>query len=172
MTQSRQLLLGIIVLVLLAGGWWWRSREVQAPAPEYHVHAIFIVYRDNVKLDFSGVQYMHIKPCTEDEVEETLTPAEEQQDRAHMHDNIGDVVHVHRRGADWQDLLTNISFDFNAPVTGYRNGQPVSAILQTEIRENDRVLILVGNNTDIETKLQALPSLEYLQDSIAKGESC
>ena len=100
---------------------------------EVHYHAGFLVYVDGVKQDFSDTKYMHVEACDEEghEVEE-----DEQLEKAHLHDGVGDVVHVHRNDATWKDLFTNIRYEFPSAqeVAGYVNGVRVENILKEPIK--------------------------------------
>lgn len=113
---------------------------------------------------------MHIKPCTE-EVEE-YDPAEEQYEKAHLHDYVGEVVHVHRLGATWGDLFTNLGVRFATPSVAYSDGIEVDDIMNTVITADSRVLILVGENTAVEEKLATLPNVDLIRQVENNSESC
>lgn len=111
-----------------------------------HIHAGFIVIADNKKLDFSDNKYMNIKPCAEDEGEEHNENEEDEQlEKAHLHDNVGDVVHVERSDGKWKDLFTNINYSIDyTKVTAYINGQKVSDFQNQPIHAYDSAVIFVG----------------------------
>jgi hypothetical protein len=139
---------------------------------EVHYHAGFQVYKDNILQDFSGLEYMHIAPCSEDEHEEPHSPEEEQLERAHLHDNIDDVVHVHRDGASWGDLFTNIKVEVN-PDKVYINGKLLEKdFLSYPIGVYDSAVIFVGKNTEIEDKLAGAVTKEHITEAENKSESC
>lgn len=89
-------------------------------------------------------------------------------DKAHLHDNIGDVVHAHLKGGVWEDLFKNIDYNIAAKgtVQGYINGKAVDNILQDNINPYDSVIMLVGNNNNIE---QYFPNA-VTKDAIVKAE--
>ncbi len=89
-------LLSLVLLVAIAN-FYFQDAGIQH---ETHLHAGFQVYVDGVKQDFSDYQYMEIQPCGITDYGEK-TPEEQQLEKAHLHDGVGDVVHVHRAGATW-----------------------------------------------------------------------
>lgn len=134
-----------------------------------HFHAGFKVYADGKLQDFSDLKYMNTTPCALNENQnEHESPEEIQMDKAHLHDNIGDVVHAHVKGGKWGDLFKNIKFDIAAKgnVQGYINGMPVDNILQYDIKPYDSVIMLVGNNKNID---QYVPNA-VTKDAIVKAE--
>src|SRR5215469_2242826 len=79
-----------------------------------HYHAGFVLFVNNKKIDFSKAQYMSISPCILHSSEsDDSSAASIQLDKAHLHDYVGDVVHVERTGAKWSDLFTNIHYPIN-----------------------------------------------------------
>lgn len=135
-----------------------------------HYHAGFQVYQDGQLLDFSSVDYMNLVPCGEH-----ATPGDnkyEQQEKAHLHDNVGDVVHVHRAGATWNDLFFNIEYPLPAGSEGYVNGTAVNNLLAQPIIENQSVVFFVGENRDKESKVQNRVTLERIQEISKQSENC
>ena len=138
------------------------------PVP-IHYHAIFNIYVDDKLQDYSAFKFMNTEPCNlhSDPVNEN-----DQLEKAHLHDLVGDVVHVHRDNALWQDLLTNLKIDLKQPVSGYVDGVKFDDILSQSIKKDSRVLILSGTNTDTDNKLSKLPLLEHLREVETHSESC
>jgi len=140
---------------------------------EYHIHAGFQVYENDQLVDFAKLQYMQISPCSEDhENEAELTPEEEQIEKAHLHDMVGDVVHVHREDATWGDLFTNIEYEIYPDVTAYIDGEQVENVLEKEIAPYESMVILIGERTDIEGKLDSIVSKEHIKEIELKSENC
>lgn len=162
--------IAIVFFVLLAILYWY-GKDLNA-AEEVHIHAAFHVYRDNALVDFSGDQYMHIEPCSDEENHEELTKEEEQEERAHLHDGVGDVVHVHRKNARWKDLFQNLEYDLDGSVVGYVNGERIFNILNKKIEADDRALFLLGDTTDIDKKIESVPTVERIRDVEAQAENC
>lgn len=156
------------VLVVLAGGlatWWQESRKPES----VHFHAAFQVYVDGQQVDFSADRYMQVEPCGE---EHQPTPEEQQLEKAHLHDRVGDVVHVHQPGSTWADLFRNLGYGLAGPVSAYRGDQAVADILHQAILPDERVLIVQGPLEDRESKIAALPTVERLREVEQASETC
>ena len=138
---------------------------------EIHYHAGFQVYKDNELVDFTDSKYMNFRPCSEGEDHHDLSPEEEQIEKAHLHDNIGDVVHVHLDGAIWQDLFTNIDYELGE-IEGYLNGERVENVLELPIEEYDSVVIFEGDNADIDGKIENRIEKEWIIEVGNMSESC
>lgn len=136
-----------------------------------HFHAGFQVYKDDVLQDYSGLEYMHVKPCGEDE-HSGLSAEEEQIEKAHLHDNNGNVVHVHREGVVWGDLFRNMKVEVN-PQEVYVNGRIFEGnFLDYPIKAFDSIVIFEGENTGVEEKLVNAVTKEYIVQAEKKSENC
>lgn len=162
--------LGIVVVFLMI-----KNQSADTPPShtheEIHIHAGFQVYVDDQLQDYSGFEHMKISPCYEGERVE-LTPEEEQLEIAHLHDNVGDVVHVHREGATWIDLFSNANIPMGVNPTAYVNGEKVDNILSREIENYDSVVFFEGENTNIEEKLSNAVTNERIVEVEGMSESC
>ena len=125
-------------------------------AEHIHYHAGFIVYIDGVKQDYSDFKYMNVKPCTEERSKPTKE--DEQIEKAHLHDGIGDVVHVEQAGSVWRDLFQNIGVELPGDLP----------VLSEAIEPNSSVVISVGRPVDDPEKV----SLERIKEVEAKSELC
>jgi hypothetical protein len=132
-----------VTTVVITGFFIFKS---QTQEKEVHYHAGFKVFVDGQQQDFSDFKYMSIKPCTTDEHDEN----EKKEDKIHLHDGNGKVVHVHADGLKWENLFKSInySFDSSKKITGFVNGKKVKNILSRSIKPYDSVIILVGDVTD------------------------
>lgn len=152
------------------------SLETDSQTQDIHLHAGFIVVKDNQTVDFSAPQYMHFAPCNEDEEhQDQLDPQHEQEEKAHLHSDIGDVVHVHRPNAVWADLFTNLSYPLTQDqiTVAFSNSQPVKDILSAPITADESVVIVIGSTTLSDDELQSLaPSLEHIQEVATLSETC
>jgi hypothetical protein len=136
-----------------------------------HFHAGFQVYIDDKLQDYSAQKYMSLLPCGKAYAD----PALEQAEKAHLHNQVGDVVHVHRVGATWGDLFKNmrVSFPSSKAITGYINGKQVGDVLHQQIHPYDRAILLIGSNGSTHTYLQQQVPISHIL-KIEKGsfEGC
>ena len=148
-----------------------RPMTEEAAAEEVHYHAGFQVYKNDVLQDFSGFEFMKVEPCSIEGHEE-LDEAHEQLERAHLHDAVGDVVHVHREGATWGDLFQNINVEIN-PTEVYINGELFEGnFLSGQISPYDSAVIIEGESVDFEDKLQNAVSRDRIVEVEAVSENC
>ncbi len=130
---------------------------------EVHYHAGFKVYVDGTEVNFSDFKYMSVKPCTTEEHDDN-----DDDNKIHLHDGNGRVVHVHANGFKWGDLFKslNYSFDSTKHITGYLNGKETSDILNTPIAAYDSIVVLVGDAPqDVD-----LSKMSVTKDDIIKAE--
>lgn len=138
---------------------------------EVHYHAGFLVYNEGKLVDFSDLKYMQVVPCTADGSEIHM---DEQIEKAHLHDNIGNVVHVHREGAKWGDLFKNIKYNIpqSQDITAYKNGKPVKDILNTPIEPYDSIIISIGKERISEAKLKSPVTKKQILEAEKRTETC
>lgn len=150
------------------------SAEPESPDEGVHYHAGFQVYVDNELQDFSDLKYMNTEPCGSHE-ETHATAEDEQQEKAHLHDNIGDVVHSHREGAIWRDLFTNMPYNIEEEdLEMYVNGERVEdeRPLDRPIVPYESVVFFVGENDDIQEKLQSAVGRTHIETTEQRSENC
>lgn len=165
-------LLGLLALVSIGAIIAYSANKPkETTTEEIHYHAGFQVYIDDQLQDYSSFEHMKIEPCSAEEHEE-LTPEEEQIEKAHLHDGVGDVVHVHRSQAKWSDLFTNINVELEDEMTAYTNGTEVENLLEKEIQPYESVVILIGENTAIEGKLASAISRDRIVEVEGMSENC
>lgn len=135
---------------------WGLLRLALGPCPEQpHYHANWAVVVDGEELDFSADRYMQsIAGCTATDV---VDPAE----RVHLHNNEGEVVHVHHTGVAWGHFFDNLGMDVGpdylivddehrffegegSTLKIVRNGFVLGEIRTVPIRSGDRLLISYG----------------------------
>lgn len=152
----------IIAAVVVADG--WRGQE------HVHDHAGFRVYIDGQLQDYRDYRYMNFTSCTEHE--EKKSAEEEQIEKAHLHDGVGDVVHVHLAGAVWGDLLKNIlvSLPIDVTINGYINGEKTENILSAPIGAYDTAIIMIG--TGEASRAGETVPIEHIREVEAKSELC
>ena len=114
---------------------------------------------------------MSIKLCGEDEKKQEEN---EQLEKAHLHDGVGDVVHVEASDAKWTNLFKNINFkiDKSKPIEGYVNGKNVKNILDYPIKVYDSVVIVIGKNANVEEYLKKSATRKHIEEVEKKSETC
>lgn len=157
----------IVIMVFAVG--LLLSRRLAAKPEEVHYHAGFLVYKDGKQVDFSDFKYMHIEACGEEQGEKT--PEEEQLEKAHLHDGVADVVHVHRNGATWGDLFRNINYSIDTPsMKGYINGEPADDLLTKEIKPYDSMILVIGEEKSVDISKRV--DKEHILEVEKKSELC
>ncbi|MQA89620.1 MAG: hypothetical protein GEU90_05230 [Gemmatimonas sp.] len=143
----------------------------QPPHEHVHYHANWAIFVDSERLDLTDDWYM------EDVFQCLADPSQQRaEDRAHMHENNQDVVHVHASGVSWDHLLANLGFgvgddyletdrerleeDDQNSVKFVLNGRPVSSIRNLPIGDEDRLLISYGTQTIKEVMESEFPVVE------------
>lgn len=170
-TIAKKLLYVVIPLFIILVVWFgWMIKEKYFPEKPVHYHAGFIVFKDNKQVVFSDSKYMHAKPCGSQEHTE-IDPEEEQIEKAHLHDYVGDVVHVHRAGVQWQDLFTNLTYSL-ADAEGYLNGKKIENFQTKIIHPYDSLVVFIGNNTDMNKKLSNAVTKKYIEKVEQKSDNC
>lgn len=175
MMKIKFLLPILIIVPILFGGYVVlsgnNSQTEEVSGEDVHYHAAFNVYKNDELVDFAELKYMHVEPCGTEPEEHAEIEGDEQIEKAHLHDLVGDVVHVHRPNAYWKDLFKNINFVFDGSIKGYVDGVEVEDILNLEIKADSRALFIEGEINDLEKKLEAIPDVDYIRSVEAKSES-
>jgi hypothetical protein len=135
-----------------------------------HFHAGFIVYVNGQKQDYSDNQYMYLDVCSV--IAKQDNNDMQIRDMVHLHDNVGDVAHIHEEGATWNMLFKNmdISFPPDIPIVGYRNGKKVANLLSLSIKPYDSVIFIVGSDKGIDTS-HYVPK-QHIVDIEGKANMC
>ena len=165
--KQRTIILGLLfVSVVLMVSLFTYFKQFKK-AKDVHYHAGFQVYADGKLQDFSDAKFMHIMPCGEGEHKE-----DENLEKAHLHDGVGDVVHVHRENVFWRDLFKNLNFkiDQSKPLESYVNGKKVEDILDYPIKSYDSVVIFIGKSD--KNLLKNAVTKEKIVEVEKKSEGC
>lgn len=132
---------------------------------EYHVHADFHIIVNDEQIDLSDDMYM-------------TTAGQELSDSVHLHDNNGDVEHIHAEGLTFAEFLDSLGFTLTdacltldtgeeycsgetEEVLLYVNGELYTDPISTYVPEDeDRVLLYYGEatNENLDTYLEAIPN--------------
>lgn len=174
--SPRKILLAILVFlgvavvatVIVVG----RPKKPKAQTEEVHYHAGFRVYIDGRLQDYSAAKYMNIEPCT---TGNQAVKEDDQAEKAHLHDGVGDVVHVHRNGAVWGDLFKNIHvrFDPGEKIVGYSaDGLKIPNILSQPIKPYESVVIVVGDQSEAGEYIKNAVTIEHIKEVESKSETC
>lgn len=150
------------------------SRVIPHQIAKVHFHAGFIVVKESQVVDFSGSQYMDVEPCklnpNDTEVE---SPVQQQISKAHLHDRVGDVVHVEGSGALWKDLFTNIDYPINyQQTTAYINGNKVQDFQDQKIQAYQSLVLFIGNTNYTQKFLAQAVTKQHIQEVEKKSEDC
>lgn len=168
MKYSKRLIFSIIGLVAATAGF-----IIYAPKPSeehVHIHAGFKVYINDEAQDYSNYKYMNFVPCTEHDTKKS--PEEEQIEKAHLHDSVGDVVHVHRSGSKWGDLFRNAKIELpsGSTIKGYIDGKETADILNQPITAYESVVFVVGDSKIDHS--QEKVSLDHIKEVETRSELC
>lgn len=156
-------LFGVLMGVLLILGIRFVAYK---PDVETHYHANFAVYINGERELFSNpLIYEEISSCKVETVE-VMTPSE----RAHLHDEVNDVVHVEDEAVTWGNFFQNIGWHANSryldtstkilennetsKVTFILNGEEVNDPTSRVIESKDRLLVSYGSNSKEELQKQ------------------
>ncbi|MCZ6916328.1 MAG: hypothetical protein O7I93_06100 [Gemmatimonadetes bacterium] len=142
------------------------------PFPEtVHYHANFAIFIDGERVDLTADEYMEdLSACKVDPSK--VLPEE----RAHMHANNHDVVHVHHGGATWGHFLANIGLgmgadylitdgrdillnDGNRKLKFVLSGMVVPPMYNRLIESEQRLLISYGTETAEEVLESQFPQV-------------
>ena len=166
-------------VVVSALGFYFQNKESKE-AEHVHLHAGFQVYIDGVKQNYTDFEFMSMSPCSTEPKE--LTPEEKQMEKAHLHDQVGDVVHVHTKGATWGDLFDNlnVTFDKNKEIQAYNEpfdstqGELVTInnVLDKEINPYESIIIVVGDQSKVEEYKQNFVSRGRIEETEKRSELC
>jgi hypothetical protein len=156
---------------------------------QVHYHANFAVYIDGQREQFKGPQYyQEVAVCSS--TNDITLP----QQRAHMHDDINSVIHVHDHAVTWGQFFENLDWyvgpDFIQKDDGTRytasgnnklhviiNGQDytdLQAITNMVIKDRDRLLLSFGDlsKTTLDREYKSVPSTAKHYDEAKDPASC
>lgn len=141
--NKRVLFIIIPILIILVGIGIFFTKKFLIPQ-KTHYHAGFVVFQNNKQISFSEMKYMFLEPCVLNKKGDNST-ADIQIEKAHLHDNVGDLVHIERTGAIWKDLFTNIHYPLDyTKVTAYINGKLAQNFQNQPIHNDDSLVVFIG----------------------------
>jgi hypothetical protein len=154
---------GIIVGGLAVYAWqFYLTSKADTFNTTYHVHADFKIYLGNEAIDLSQEEYM-------------TTAAQELSKHVHLHDNNGDVEHIHLEGVTFAEFLSTLGLTLTNDCLTYdrkehcSDGNNTLSLFVNEDKyqepitsyipnDEDRILVFFGNSADV--------SIQALLDSV------
>lgn len=169
MKKRLSVVISLLVLVVAIGSFFF-YKEKSRP-DKIHYHAGFLVFKNNKKVNFSDWKYMNIKPCDTETGGKKLDE-DEQLEKAHLHDLVGDVVHIEQEGALWKDLFINIRYRVDQDkITAFINGKKMTNYADQPINKSDSLVLFMGDNDFRKGLLQA-PTKAYIELMGKKSITC
>lgn len=159
---------GLLIGVFLILG----IRFVNYKPEVVHYHANFAVYVNGAKEQFKSPKYYEeteVTACT-------LEPIDSPKERAHMHGNVNDVVHVEDHLVTWGHFMQNLgwglgddyiktadsiySVNEQDKLVFILNGKPVENIADQIIQDKDQLLVSYGSSSDsqIQEQYKSVPA--------------
>jgi hypothetical protein len=162
--SNKKLFTAVLVAFLLGILWVVAIRFVTLDKKEVHYHANFAVFINGDRVPFDNFTfYEEIAACGGNGIDSPKI-------RAHMHDQINHVVHIHDNGVTWGNFFENIGFangdnvfktreevfveDKDTGITFILNNQEVDTTANRTIGDEDVLLVSIGDNSEEELKQQ------------------
>lgn len=162
----------LFATVTAVAGFNVQAKQNKAAVEHVHYHAGFQVYIDNTLQDYTDFKYMSLSPCSTEPRE--LTPEEEQSEKGHLHDQIGDVVHVHKTGGTWADVFKNIGVELpkDKEIQAYNEKLKIKNILNTEIEPYQSIVFVIGDQSKAAEYQQTLVTRQHIEETEQRSELC
>lgn len=136
-----------------------------------HMHAGFKIFVDGNWLDLSGDKYMYFSTCAPDIDESEMTI----KDKIHLHNNIGDVAHIHAQDITWRNLFESLEIDLledqPLPVM-YRNDSNDPALLDKRIEPYESAIFIFGTADDVDSLREMAVSIDSIKEAESQTEGC
>lgn len=169
--KKRLGIIAVLVIIVMSAAALILPQTLLKPKP-VHFHAGFQVYKDGEMQDFSDFKYMHEAPCSIDGKPIEGAKVDEQLEKAHLHDQVGDVVHAHRTGGTWKDLFMNIKYPIQQNAVAYNNGQKVDNFLDKEIVSYESLVIFEGKPGNVEELTKKAVTKDHIVEIEGRSETC
>lgn len=163
------------------------------PEKKIHYHANFAVYINGQREQFKNpALYEETTMCTNENAEDETS--DNPNERAHMHDNVNNVVHVEDAAVTWGQFFENLGWSLGATTlvtdqgTVYQeqgsdklhiiiNGQDytdLGGIANRVIKDQDRLLLGFGDESDqsVMAQYKAIPATARKYDTTQDPKSC
>lgn len=175
------LLVGVLIILVIR---FFTYSPVQV-----HYHANFAVYLNGQREEFKGPQYyQEVAICS------TVNGISSPLQRAHMHDNVNSVIHVHDHAVTWGQFFENLGWFVGPNFIQTDNGTMYLAndtsklhvilndqdytgatpITDVVIGDKDRLLISFGDvsGQQIQQEYRSVPSTAAKYDADKDPASC
>ncbi len=170
MLRKLAILVLLLALLIFAAA-IFKTKYSGKSQKKIHYHAGFQVYKNNKLVDFSDLKYMDDKPCMVNG--KTIDSGNDQLEKAHLHDLVGDVVHIHRNSVYWRDVFINLKYSLNGEkVEGYIAGKKVDNILNYPIKTYDILILFVDSHKDISSYLPKAVTKQHILEVEQRSETC
>ena len=156
------------------------------PEEGVHYHANFAVYLNGQREQFKDIfYYIGGESCT-GEAEHAMTP----HARAHLHDNVNDVVHVEDEAVTWGQFFQNMGWVVDPKVirtpdqvllagavnkvSFMLNGEKIDNIVSRVIGDKDRLLVAFGStgSEDLQKEFQTIAATAGQYNGSQDSGSC
>jgi hypothetical protein len=138
---------------------------------DVHLHAGFKIFTDGQALDLSSDKHMHFSTCSPDIDESDLTV----KDKVHLHNNIGDVAHIHAENVTWRNLFESLELDLledqPLPVM-YRNDSNDPDLLDKTIQPYESAIFIFGTADDVDSLRAMAVTIDSIKEAESKTEGC
>lgn len=139
-----------------------------------HYHAGFQIYVNGELQDYSDDKYMHYSPCSI-EPEEDEHDEDDPKDRIHLHNNVGNVVHVHADDVTWKEIFESLEIDEYLELSQihYSDGTDWSVeVLNSRPEPYESVIFTFGENDNKDLILDNSVDIQVIEDAEYDVENC
>ena len=150
------------VVIGAGAGYYNWQQQASSPSNEavqekIHYHTGFLVLQDGEQLDLTSDEFMYFKPCGLDEGLVEATP----NDRVHLHNGIGDVLHIHDDPVALEELLISLKLDTTLPWQVY-NETGTELDLSAPIPDTESIVYSTTPLTTEEIEALDWPTEEHI----------
>jgi hypothetical protein len=151
-----------------------------------HYHANFGLYINGQREQLKDAFYYEEESSSCD-AQEKMTPHE----RAHMHDNVNSIIHIHDNAVTWGNFFQNIGWvvdnnlvetpqgkmylaDSSNKVSYILNGKATDNVINQVIGDQDRLLVNFGNvsSANLQNEYKSVPATAHKYDISKDPASC
>ena len=186
MRITKQMILTGVIGVIVGAAAILGIRYVTYNPERVHYHANFDVFINGKREKFASPMYYEEEGGGSGCAETAITPTE----RAHMHDNVGDVVHVEDHAVTWGNFFQNLRWvvndkqiqtpdgtylaDDTHKITFIVNGHEVQDITSELIQDKDRLLVDFGDTGDdtLQKEFKSVPATAAQYDQGKDPAAC